>query len=69
MYIEGRFQKEINVDNPLGSGGKLALSFAVLLKVLWAGSHHSYAPSKLKVYILCNLRRYRNFYIINSSCI
>ena len=30
-------------------GGKLAVAFAFLLKVLWSGKHHSYAPAKLKV--------------------
>ena len=28
--------------------GKLALSFAVLLRVLWSGQHRSYAPRELK---------------------
>ena len=27
----------------------MAISFAVLLKVLWSGKHYSYSPSKLKV--------------------
>lgn len=29
-------------------GGKLAISFAVLMKFLWSGNTRSYAPSKLK---------------------
>ena len=46
---ESRYQKEINCDNPLGTGGKLAVAFAVLLEYLWSGKHFSYAPAKLKV--------------------
>ena len=54
-YSESKFQKEINTDNPLGSGGKLVLAFAVLLKVLWSGKHYSYPPSKLKVRVVITL--------------
>ncbi|XP_014673127.1 PREDICTED: uncharacterized protein LOC106813498, partial [Priapulus caudatus] len=46
-FLEGRFQNEINTENPLGTGGKLAVAFAVLVKVLWSGTHRSYPPSKL----------------------
>ena len=49
FFAEGKFQNDLNIDNVLGSGGKLAVSFAVLCKVLWSGKHYSYAPSKLKV--------------------
>lgn len=47
-FLESRFQNDINTDNPLGMGGKLAVSYAVLLRTLWSGKHYSYAPSKLK---------------------
>lgn len=49
LFSESRFQNDINTDNPLGMGGKLAVSYAVLLRTLWSGKHYSYAPSKLKV--------------------
>jgi hypothetical protein len=45
----GTFQKEINHDNPLGTGGKLAVAFATLMKIIWSGKYRSYAPAKLKV--------------------
>ncbi|XP_060582154.1 ubiquitin carboxyl-terminal hydrolase 19-like isoform X2 [Ruditapes philippinarum] len=48
FFLEGKFQNDLNTDNVLGSGGKLAVCFAVLCKVLWSGKHFSYAPSKLK---------------------
>ena len=49
LVSDGTFQNELNADNPLGMGGKLAVSFAQLMKVLWSGKHYSYAPAKLKV--------------------
>ncbi|XP_052833808.1 ubiquitin carboxyl-terminal hydrolase 19 [Octopus bimaculoides] len=45
---DGSFQKEINTENLLGSGGQLASAFAVLLRCLWSGKYTSYQPSKLK---------------------
>nr|XP_006820330.1 PREDICTED: ubiquitin carboxyl-terminal hydrolase 19-like [Saccoglossus kowalevskii] len=47
-FLDSNLKDEINHDNPLGTGGHLALSFAVLIKILWSGKYHSYAPSKLK---------------------
>lgn len=44
------FEAEINCNNPLGTGGRLAIGFAVLLRALWKGTHHAFQPSKLKVY-------------------
>ncbi|XP_052779874.1 ubiquitin carboxyl-terminal hydrolase 19-like [Mya arenaria] len=48
FFLEGDFKPDLNTDNVLGSGGKLALSFAVLCKVLWSGKYMTYPPSKLK---------------------
>ena len=48
FFLTGRFQKDLNKDNPLGLGGNLAISYAILLKVLWSGANASYAPAKLK---------------------
>ncbi|CAI9743271.1 ubiquitin carboxyl-terminal hydrolase 19-like isoform X1 [Octopus vulgaris] len=47
-FLDGSFQKEINTENLLGSGGQLASAFAVLLRCLWSGKYTSYQPSKLK---------------------
>ncbi|KAK7102274.1 ubiquitin carboxyl-terminal hydrolase 19-like [Littorina saxatilis] len=48
FFLGASFQNEINRDNVLGSGGQLAVSFGVLLRMLWRGTRHSCAPSKLK---------------------
>lgn len=45
------FESEINCSNPLGTGGRLAIGFAVLLRALWKGTHHAFQPSKLKVFV------------------
>ncbi|XP_062978176.1 ubiquitin carboxyl-terminal hydrolase 19 isoform X2 [Elgaria multicarinata webbii] len=48
-YFHDRsFESEINYNNPLGTGGRLAIGFAVLLRALWKGTHHAFQPSKLK---------------------
>lgn len=49
---EDNVTNEINYDNPLGTGGQLVTSFAVLMKLLWSQKYKSYAPSKFKVCFL-----------------
>ncbi|XP_066474519.1 ubiquitin carboxyl-terminal hydrolase 19 isoform X3 [Tiliqua scincoides] len=51
-YFHDRsFESEINYSNPLGTGGRLAIGFAVLLRALWKGTHHAFQPSKLKAIV------------------
>lgn len=51
-YFHDRsFEAEINCSNPLGTGGRLAIGFAVLLRALWKGTHHAFQPSKLKAIV------------------
>lgn len=71
LIADGHFQKEINMDNPLGSGGKLAVEFAMLLKVLWSGTKFSYAPTNLKVKITltCSKKLLSDFLILPFLCI
>lgn len=49
LFLDRSFEAEINYNNPLGTGGRLAIGFAVLLRALWKGTHHAFQPSKLKV--------------------
>lgn len=49
LFSDRAFEAEINCNNPLGTGGRLAIGFAVLLRALWKGTHHAFQPSKLKV--------------------
>lgn len=40
-FLSGRYQVDINTDNPLGQGGKLAHSFGSLMEKLWqVGAGH-----------------------------
>jgi len=47
-FKDSKFQCEINTDNPLGFGGSLALTFAILIRQLWSGKAESIEPSRLK---------------------
>lgn len=49
LFVDRSFEAEINYNNPLGTGGRLAIGFAVLLRALWKGTHQAFQPSKLKV--------------------
>uniref|UniRef100_A0A8C4QCP5 ubiquitinyl hydrolase 1 n=1 Tax=Eptatretus burgeri TaxID=7764 RepID=A0A8C4QCP5_EPTBU len=42
------FKTEINMSNPLGTGGRLAKCFAYLLHALWKGDRQAVVPSQLK---------------------
>ncbi|XP_013772664.1 ubiquitin carboxyl-terminal hydrolase 19-like isoform X1 [Limulus polyphemus] len=60
-FLDGLYQSEINMKNPLGMGGKLAATFAVLMKVLWSGTHRSFAPTKLKTLISLKATQFTGF--------
>ena len=55
------FQTDINQHNPLGMRGQLALAFAVLMRVLWAGEHRSYNPHKLKALVAKRFIQFTGF--------
>ena len=42
------YQKDINTDNPLGMGGKLAEAYHGLLVDMWLGKERRTAPYDLK---------------------
>lgn len=44
-----KYEDDINTENPLGTGGKLAVSFAHVMGNLWSGKERSLSPYKLKV--------------------
>ncbi|PIK48608.1 putative ubiquitin carboxyl-terminal hydrolase 19 [Apostichopus japonicus] len=59
--LEDNVSQEINYDNPLGTGGQLVTSFAVLMKLLWSGKYKSYAPSKFKTIIATKASQFMGF--------
>uniref|UniRef100_A0A3P8UPP5 ubiquitinyl hydrolase 1 n=1 Tax=Cynoglossus semilaevis TaxID=244447 RepID=A0A3P8UPP5_CYNSE len=61
-YFHDRaFEAEINCSNPLGTGGRLAIGFAVLLKALWKGTHHAFQPSKLKAIVASKASQFTGY--------
>uniref|UniRef100_A0A671Q0R8 ubiquitinyl hydrolase 1 n=1 Tax=Sinocyclocheilus anshuiensis TaxID=1608454 RepID=A0A671Q0R8_9TELE len=61
-YFHDRgFESEINCNNPLGTGGRLAISFAVLLRALWKGTRHAFQPSKLKAIVASKASQFTGY--------
>ncbi|KAM8930802.1 ubiquitin carboxyl-terminal hydrolase 19 [Pelodytes ibericus] len=61
-YFHDRsFESEINCNNPLGTSGRLAVSFAVLLRALWKGTHHAFQPSKLKAIVASKASQFTGY--------
>ncbi|XP_020651056.3 ubiquitin carboxyl-terminal hydrolase 19 isoform X3 [Pogona vitticeps] len=61
-YFHDRsFESEINYNNPLGTGGRLAIGFAVLLRALWKGTHHAFQPSKLKAIVASKASQFTGY--------
>ncbi|KAM9272023.1 LOW QUALITY PROTEIN: ubiquitin carboxyl-terminal hydrolase 19 [Cariama cristata] len=61
-YFHDRsFESEINYNNPLGTGGRLAIGFAMLLRVLWKGTHHAFQPSKLKAIVASKASQFTGY--------
>ncbi|XP_059505664.1 ubiquitin carboxyl-terminal hydrolase 19 isoform X3 [Stegostoma tigrinum] len=61
-YFHDRsFESELNYNNPLGTGGRLAIGFAVLLRALWKGTHHAYQPSKLKAIVASKASQFTGY--------
>nr|XP_033782603.1 ubiquitin carboxyl-terminal hydrolase 19 isoform X2 [Geotrypetes seraphini] len=61
-YFHDRsFEVEINYSNPLGTGGRLAIGFAVLLRALWKGTHHAFQPSKLKAIVASKASQFTGY--------
>uniref|UniRef100_A0A8C0BW04 Ubiquitin carboxyl-terminal hydrolase 19 n=1 Tax=Buteo japonicus TaxID=224669 RepID=A0A8C0BW04_9AVES len=61
-YFHDRsFESEINYNNPLGTGGRLAIGFAMLLRALWKGTHHAFQPSKLKAVVASKASQFTGY--------
>lgn len=47
-FLKGEYKRDINSDNPLGTGGKLVKAFGELCNELWSGKNSSLAPYDFK---------------------
>ena len=48
FFLTGEFSKQINRNNPLGSGGMVSTAYAQLLSDIWGGDYSVLAPRLLK---------------------
>lgn len=48
LFVSGAYKSEINADNPLGHGGKLALSFGSLMTDMWSNNYTKVVPRDFK---------------------
>ena len=47
--VDDRWKEELNVNNPLGMHGEVAISYAELIKILWCGKYSYTIPRNFKV--------------------
>ena len=47
--VTDRWKEELNVDNPLGMHGEVAISYAELIKIIWCGKYSYTVPRNFKV--------------------
>lgn len=47
-FCKDEYIPEINTDNPLGMGGKIASAFGSLMKEMWSGKHSYVSPREFK---------------------
>jgi ubiquitin carboxyl-terminal hydrolase 4/11/15 len=47
-FLNDQYVADINRDNPLGMGGKLATAYAKLLKDMWSGKFTVVVPAEFK---------------------
>lgn len=56
-----RWSKEVNRDNPLGFGGRLAQAYAELMEDMWLGASSSVAPSRVKDVVSRHAPQFRGY--------
>ena len=59
-FLKGYFKDEINVQNPLGTQGNLAIGFAKLMKQLWFDNKDFVAPVQIKSIIAKFKKQFNN---------
>lgn len=61
FFLGNEYKDDINTENPLGAGGKLAITFAKLMRDLWSGRDRSLSPYNLKAIVgekVCQFKGY-----------
>jgi len=65
-FLTGSYKQDLNKDNPLGLGGKLAVAFGALMKELWKGGVSSVSPKGFR-WALCQFAPYFGGYSQQDS--
>ena len=57
-FLSGAFRGDVNPDNPLGQGGRLATAFASLASKLWAGGVSRVTPAAFRAALVASAPRF-----------
>eukprot|EP00934_Nitzschia_sp_Nitz4_P002136 Nitzschia sp. Nitz4//scaffold46_size129759//49937//53329//NITZ4_003499-RA/size129759-snap-gene-0.24-mRNA-1//-1//CDS//3329552589//2136//frame0 len=66
-FLTGNYSKDMNRQNPLGSGGKVANAYASLLQKVWSGKYSALAPRLLKQTVASFAPQFNNSYQHDSQ--
>lgn len=61
-FLRGDYKNHLNKDNPLGSGGTVALAYASLLNDMWGGELSTIVPRLLKQTVAAFAPQFNNTY-------
>lgn len=61
FFLFGKYKSQINKENPLGMGGKLAKSYAILMDEMWCGTDSRTAPHDLKRTLGSKISRFSGY--------
>lgn len=61
FFLFGKYKSQINKENPLGMGGKLAKSYAILMDEMWCGTDGRTAPHDLKRTLGSKISRFSGY--------
>jgi ubiquitin C-terminal hydrolase len=60
-FLYDLYKQDINANNPLGLGGKLAEAYGDLMEEMWIGSSKSTAPFDLKRVLGKRVARFQGY--------
>jgi ubiquitin carboxyl-terminal hydrolase 4/11/15 len=60
-FLFGLYKNDINRENPLGMGGKLAVAYAELNREMWIGSSSRIAPWDVKKVVGKRVTKFSGF--------
>ena len=67
FFLRDSYMKELNRQNPLGSGGNVAMAYGNLIKSMWSGDYSVLAPRSLKQTVAAFAPQFDNSYQHDSQ--